>query len=196
MLKLRGHVDTAQRLQFSSRSTPQKVRLLRLQCCVTLTELRFESSNKTKNSLAATIPPPVFLLQSSTRSLSCIEGLAMAVAAYLLFLLSFCYAQVFEDGTSVEIPTGLSSQCAAVLNKTVSCSGLLSSIVHGHFPTEGDLNVICTTDCLISLQALREDQLGKCTASDTIVTGGLTYPPTLSLGSLIFTYNYTSLRDS
>lgn len=119
----------------------------------------------------------------------------MAVVACLVLFLSFGSAQVFKDGTFVEIPSGLSAQCGAVLNNTVSCSGLLSSVVNGYFPTESDLNLVCTTDCITSLQSLREDQLDKCTTSDTIVTGGLSYPPTLSLDLLIFTYNYTCLKD-
>lgn len=67
--------------------------------------------------------------------------------------------------------------------------------MNGYFPSEQDLSNLCTSNCLSSLQDLRSQQIQGCTAEDIITTGGQAFPPTLTLDQLIFTYNYTCIKD-
>jgi len=58
------------------------------------------------------------------------------------------------------------------------------------------LEHLCTQECLSSLEKLREKQLSSCSESTDVTTiGGLEYPPTFVVDMLIYTYNYTCLRD-
>ncbi|CAG8888612.1 unnamed protein product [Penicillium egyptiacum] len=67
--------------------------------------------------------------------------------------------------------------------------------MNGYFPSEEDLSNLCTSNCLSSLQDLRSQQIEGCTAEDSITTGGLGFPPTLTLDQLIFTYHYICIKD-
>lgn len=64
-----------------------------------------------------------------------------------------------------------------------------------YFPTAKDLEVVCTADCLTSLQALRAKQLDACTGNDVIDLDHVGLHPTLIYDLLISTYNYTCLKD-
>ncbi|CAI7601413.1 unnamed protein product [Penicillium discolor] len=86
-----------------------------------------------------------------------------------------------EEAASIEFPDSLSAACVVAMN--------------GYFPSEQDLNNLCTSNCLSSLQDLRSQQIQGCTAEDIITTGGQEFPPTLTLDQLIFTYNYTCIKD-
>lgn len=70
--------------------------------------------------------------------------------------------------------------------------------MNGYFPSEQDLNNLCTSNCLSSLQDLRSQQIQGCTAEDIITTGGggQEFPPTLTLDQLIFTYTIPASRTS
>ncbi|CAI7636891.1 unnamed protein product [Penicillium crustosum] len=101
-----------------------------------------------------------------------------------------------EEVASIEFPDSLSAACAAPLQKTLQCNSTLASVaMNGYFPSEQDLSNLCTSNCLSSLQDLRSQQIQGCTAEDIITTGGQAFPPTLTLDQLIFTYNYTCIKD-
>ncbi|RDW84131.1 uncharacterized protein DSM5745_04457 [Aspergillus mulundensis] len=132
----------------------------------------------------------------------------MAVVSWVLPLLpGLALAQVFladhnGDNTSdslpvsIEIPDTLSAACAEPLKQNVQCNASLAAITSdGYFPSAEDLAFVCTTECLSSLQSLRNDQLSACSSNDAVQTSGYAYPPTYILDQLIFTYDYTCLRD-
>ncbi|KAB8201326.1 hypothetical protein BDV34DRAFT_216374 [Aspergillus parasiticus] len=85
------------------------------------------------------------------------------------------------DSPSIDIPDSLSSVCGSPLNETVQCNvGLAAIAFNGHLPSAEELGVICTPQCLLSLQALHNQQVAACTDSDVVVSEGITYPPTFS----------------
>ncbi|KAE8341838.1 hypothetical protein BDV24DRAFT_163061 [Aspergillus arachidicola] len=100
------------------------------------------------------------------------------------------------DSPSIDVPDSLSSVCGSPLNETVQCNvGLAAIAFIGHLPSAEELGVICTPQCLLSLQALHDQQVAACTDSDVVVSEGITYPPTFSVDPLTFTYNYTFSKD-
>ncbi|KAE8306954.1 hypothetical protein BDV41DRAFT_585071 [Aspergillus transmontanensis] len=85
------------------------------------------------------------------------------------------------DSPSIDIPDSLSSVCGSPLNETVQCNvGLAAIAFNGPLPSAEELGVICTPQCLLSLQALHNQQVAACPDSDVVVSEGITYPPTFS----------------
>ncbi|KAL7937883.1 carbohydrate-binding module family 50 protein [Trichoderma chlorosporum] len=112
-----------------------------------------------------------------------------------LLLQPFVYSQILS-GIQIEAPGNFSTACNATFHQKIACSPELYKIASGlRFPTLGNLSGICTDACLNGLETLRQEQLSDCRSSDLVVTGGATYPPTYTTDLLLFTYNYTCLKD-
>ncbi|KEZ46107.1 hypothetical protein SAPIO_CDS0959 [Scedosporium apiospermum] len=119
------------------------------------------------------------------------------------YLRPFAFGQVFVGGgnstdpPSIEAPEGLSEACSATYNEAVSCNIALSPMGRGDVVLDQRfLEFLCVDECLSSLEKLREKQLSSCSNSTDITKiGGVEYPPTFTVDMLIYTYNYTCLRD-
>ncbi|CCF33235.1 LysM domain-containing protein [Colletotrichum higginsianum] len=73
---------------------------------------------------------------------------------------------------------------------------MIYSVSRGElFPSDSELAVICTDECVNSLENLKLSQRRYCSASDWILQDGQYYPPTFITDNLLFTYNYTCIRD-
>lgn len=84
---------------------------------------------------------------------------------------------------------------SATFEQTLACDVAFTSISSGDlFPDDQTLERICVEDCLAGLEAHREDQLSSCSA-DSLTIDGAERPPSYLTDVLIFTYNYTCLRD-
>lgn len=84
---------------------------------------------------------------------------------------------------------------SATYQQSLACDIALKSVSNGLlFPDDLILQHICVDDCLASLEALREDQLTSC-STDTIHIDGAERSPVYLTDVLIYTYNYTCLRD-
>lgn len=85
---------------------------------------------------------------------------------------------------------------SASFDTSVQCDPKLPEVAFsGYFASDQDLQSICTTQCLTSLERFRDQQKAACTQSDKITTGGLSYPATFGVDQLLFAYNYTCKRD-
>ena len=128
----------------------------------------------------------------------------------LLFFLSAtlltareAHAQIFGSNatdaappTVLPAPGGISAACSATFNNTVSCYEILPDITYqGRFPSANDLYALCNTQCLQSLESFRSSQLSPC-SSDIVTFGTVSYPATVGIDMLIFTYNYTCRIDA
>lgn len=90
----------------------------------------------------------------------------------------------------------LISVTSASFNTFVQCDAKLAEIAFsGFLASDGDLESICTTQCLISLQKFHNQQNTSCSPSDVITTGGLSYPATFGVDQLLLSYNITCKRD-
>lgn len=117
------------------------------------------------------------------------------------FLQCFTLGQLFSGGGNlttapqVEAPEGLSEACSATYQKSLACDIALKSVSNGDLlPTDLILQHICVDDCLAALEALREDQSNSC-STDTLYIDDAERSPVYLTDVLIFTYNYTCLRD-
>jgi LysM repeat protein len=85
---------------------------------------------------------------------------------------------------------------SSTFNCNVPCDSTLPTIAFGgYFPDEDDLNALCTSECLQSLDLFRNSQQASCEA-DTMTLSGVTYPITATIDALLWTYNFTCRRDS
>ncbi|KAA8652732.1 uncharacterized protein ATNIH1004_001637 [Aspergillus tanneri] len=109
-------------------------------------------------------------------------------------------AQAFlaePDGTRLTLgyPDSLSSACQVTFNTSTQCNSALGAIAFDAlFPSSEQLAVICTDDCLGSLQNFRSQQAQSCESESYAVDGQLV-PATYNVDQLLFTYSYTCLQD-
>ena len=90
----------------------------------------------------------------------------------------------------------LTSVSSASFNTSVQCDAKLAEIAFsGFLGNDEDLESICTTQCLTSLQKFRNQQNAVCSPSDVITAGGLPYPATIGVDQLLLSYNITCKRD-
>lgn len=84
----------------------------------------------------------------------------------------------------------------ASFNTSVQCDAKLAEIAFsGFLGDDEELESICTTQCLTSLQRFRNQQNAACSPSDVITAGGLPYPATFGVDQLLLSYNLTCKRD-
>ncbi|WXC55913.1 hypothetical protein SNK03_001857 [Fusarium graminearum] len=120
--------------------------------------------------------------------------------SFVLSLSSFVRGQTFlkaRDGTklSLGVPETLSEKCQASFHETVECNARLGSVAfNGTFPTNDQLASICTSDCYESLNVFRSKQIQAC-SNETFLLDGYDTPATFNVDQLLFTYDYTCLRD-
>ncbi|KAF7184584.1 hypothetical protein CNMCM7691_005768 [Aspergillus felis] len=118
-------------------------------------------------------------------------------------LFAFCSwtnAQAFlpdADGTvlTAGYPDSLSPGCQASFNHSTQCNSTLGAVAFDAlFPTSDQLATICTDNCLESLQSFRSQLLQSC-AGESYPLDGQLVPATYNADQLLFTYNYTCLKD-
>ncbi|KAL7789493.1 hypothetical protein V8C37DRAFT_403892 [Trichoderma ceciliae] len=120
----------------------------------------------------------------------------MSPSLWSLLLQPLVYSQILSNVSQIEVPGNFSAACSATFSQSIACNLTLYEVALGSlFPTSNHLPGICTDACLSGLEALRTQQLSDCSSSDLVVTGGVTYPPTYTTDLLLFTYNYTCLKD-
>lgn len=92
---------------------------------------------------------------------------------------------------------GVSNQCEAALNNEVACPLMLKSFTD--LPELLELNqleVLCTDDCMKSLQTSRKDIQEACTEpGDVMVEASTAYPATRLVDKYIQTVAKSCLRD-
>jgi len=117
---------------------------------------------------------------------------SLAAGDYILTSLP-CYKRSRHSLISVHSLTSVSS---ASFNTSVQCDAKLAEIAFsGFLGSDEDLESICTTQCLTSLQKFRNQQKAACSPSDVITAGGLPYPATFGADQLLLSYNITCKRD-
>lgn len=83
---------------------------------------------------------------------------------------------------------------SATFGQKLACDVAITSIRSGDlFPDDLTLESLCD-ECLSGLEPLREDQLPSC-SDDSLTVDGAEQPPSYLTDVLLFTYNYTCLRD-
>ncbi|PHH89144.1 hypothetical protein CDD83_6595 [Cordyceps sp. RAO-2017] len=101
------------------------------------------------------------------------------------------------DGSAFHlgIPDQLSTPCQTAFNQTTQCNATLGAVAfNGFFPSSDQLTLICTKDCLESLENVRSKQVESC-STESYTVDGKAVPATYDVDRLLFTYNYTCLRD-
>lgn len=84
----------------------------------------------------------------------------------------------------------------ATYDQTVQCNSTLGSVAFdGLFPSVNELAILCTSGCLESLQSFRSQQSQVCSAESYPLDGQLV-PATYNVDLLLFTYDYTCIRDA
>ncbi|KAI0024493.1 LysM domain-containing protein [Xylariomycetidae sp. FL0641] len=119
-------------------------------------------------------------------------------------VLPLAAAQVFVGPNRTEVsvpvslypPDNLTNSCNSTFTTEVKCDVNLPLVAFGgYFPTSDDLTLMCTSECLQSLEAARELQNDACSA-DVMTSSGMLYPITATVDAILWTYNYTCRRDS
>ena len=91
--------------------------------------------------------------------------------------------------------TTLTIIASATFQQALACDIAFTSIRSGELlPDDLILERICVESCLSGLETLREDQLSSCSDDSLTIDGG-EHPPSYLTDVLLFTYNYTCLRD-
>ncbi|KND88572.1 hypothetical protein TOPH_06753 [Tolypocladium ophioglossoides CBS 100239] len=127
------------------------------------------------------------------------RGLCLPLGLLLVFC-AWVDAQVFltgSDGTALGlgIPDTLSTACQTTFNQTTQCNVTLGAVAfRGLFPSDDQLTLICTDDCFKSLESFRSKQIQSC-STESYTVDGQAVPATHNVDQLLFTYNYTCLRD-
>ncbi|EHK43389.1 hypothetical protein TRIATDRAFT_85797 [Trichoderma atroviride IMI 206040] len=110
---------------------------------------------------------------------------------------SLVHCQILSNLVQLEAPGNFSASCSATFNQSIACSLSLSRVASGSLvPTSNDLPKICTDACLSDLKSLRTRQVKVCNGSDVAVIEGLAYPATYTTDLLLFTYNYTCIKNA
>ena len=122
-------------------------------------------------------------------------------------LVSICFAvlsitagaQRFADWPLQEYDhPELSAKCASALETTISCPTMLDSFaVLSEMLDSTQLAMMCTTECVESLQIVRNEILASCTdETDVLVVNGIAYPATYWAEKYIHAQAKSCLKDS
>ena len=122
-------------------------------------------------------------------------------------LVSICFAvlsmtaraQRFAEWTFQEFDRpDLSAKCSSALKTSISCPAMLDGFAtRSEMRDPTQLAMMCTTECVESVQLVRKEILASCTdETDVLVVNGVAYPATYWAEMYIHEQTKSCLKDA